>query len=65
MNALLEDILAGALLITVAIVPGGEDNPPAVTKTAAHREWVREQCARHDLTDDETTACRNYFGANK
>ena len=46
MNALIEDILAGALLITVAIVPGGEDNPPAVTRTAAHREWVAEQCAR-------------------
>ena len=29
MNALLEDILAGALLITVAIAPGGEDNPPS------------------------------------
>jgi hypothetical protein len=65
MNALLEDILAGALLITVAIIPGGEDNPPAVTRTAAHREWVAEQCARHDLSADEITACRNYFGANK
>ena len=65
MNALLEDILAGALLITVAIVPGGEDNPPAVTRTAAHREWVAEQCARHDLTDDEITACKNYFGEDR
>lgn len=65
MNALIEDILAGALLITVAIVPGGEDNPPAVTKTAAHREWVAEQCARHDLTDDEITACKNYFGEGR
>ena len=65
MNALIEDILTGALLITVAIVPGGEDNPPAVVRTESHREWVREQCARPDLTDDETTACRNYFGANK
>lgn len=65
MNALMEDILAGALLITVAIVPGGEDNPPAVTKTAAHREWVAEQCARHDLTDDEITACKNYFGEDR
>ena len=65
MNALMEDILAGALLITVAIVPGGEDNPPAVTRTAAHREWVAEQCARHDLTDDEITACKNYFGEEK
>lgn len=65
MNALLEDILAGALLITVAIVPGGEDNPPAVTKTAAHREWVAEQCARHDLRADEITACKNYFGEDR
>jgi hypothetical protein len=60
MNALLEDILAGALLITVAIVPGGEDNPPAVVRTESHREWVREQCARPDLTDDEITACKNW-----
>lgn len=60
MNALLEDILAGALLITVAIVPGGEDNPPAVVRTESHREWVREQCARHDLTADEITACKNW-----
>ena len=60
MNALMEDILAGALLITVAIVPGGEDNPPAVVRTESHREWVREQCARPDLTDDEITACKNW-----
>ena len=65
MNALLEDILAGALLITVTIVPGGEDNPPAVTKTAAHREWVAEQCARHDLTTDEITACKNFWESDK
>lgn len=65
MNALLEDILAGALLITVAIAPGGEDNPPAVIKTAAHREWVREQCARHDLTADEITACKNFWESDK
>lgn len=65
MNALLEDILAGALLITVAIVPGGEDNPPAVTRTAAHREWVAEQCARHDLTTDEITACKNFWESDK
>jgi hypothetical protein len=60
MNALLEDILAGALLITVAIVPGGEDNPPAVVRTESHREWVREQCARPDLSETEITACKNY-----
>lgn len=60
MNALLEDILAGALLITVAIVPGGKDNPPAVIKTAAHREWVREQCARPDLSEDQIQSCKNF-----
>ena len=65
MNALLEDILAGALLITVAIAPGGEDNPPAVIKTAAHREWVREQCARHDLSETEITACKNFWESDK
>lgn len=65
MNALLEDILAGALLITVAIVPGGEDNPPAVTKTAAHREWVAEQCARPDLDETERTACKNFWETDK
>ena len=65
MNALIEDILAGALLITVAIAPGGEDNPPAVVRTESHREWVREQCARHDLSETEITACKNYFGAEK
>lgn len=65
MNALIEDILAGALLITVAIVPGGEDNPPAVVRTESHREWVREQCARPDLTDDEITACKNFWESDK
>ena len=60
MNALLEDILAGALLITVAIVPGGEDNPPTVIKTAAHREWVREQCARPDLSEDQIADGKNW-----
>ena len=60
MNALLEDILAGALLITVTIVPGGEDNPPAVVRTESHREWVREQCARPDLSETEITACKNW-----
>ena len=65
MNALIEDILAGALLITVAIVPGGEDNPPAVVRTESHHEWVREQCARSDLSEDEITACKNYFGEDR
>ena len=57
---IIETIAAVALLAVVAIVPGGEDNPPAVVKTESHREWVREQCARPDLTDDEITACKNW-----
>ena len=61
----LETIAAVALFAVVAIAPGGEDNPPAVTKTAAHREWVREQCARHDLTADEITACKNFWESDK
>ena len=65
MNALIEDILAGALLITVAIAPGGEDNPPAVVRTESHREWVREQCARLDLTDDEITSCKHFWENDK
>ena len=59
MNAL-ETIAAVALLAVVAIAPGGEDNPPAVIKTAAHREWVREQCARPDLSEDQIQSCKNY-----
>lgn len=47
-------------VVLIATLPHGADNPPAVTKTAEHREWVREQCARHDLTDDEITACKNW-----
>ena len=64
MNAL-ETIAAVALLAVVAIAPGGEDNPPAVVRTESHREWVREQCARHDLTDDEITACKNFWESDK
>lgn len=56
----LETIAAVALLTVVAIVPGGEDNPPAVVGTESHREWVREQCARHDLTADQIAACKNW-----
>ena len=52
-------------VVLIATLPHGEDNPPAVTKTAEHREWVREQCARPDLDETERTACKNYFGANK
>lgn len=61
----LETIAAIALLVVVAIVPGGEDNPPDVTKTAAHREWVAEQCARHDLSETEITACKNFWESDK
>lgn len=59
MNAL-ETIAAVALLAVVAIAPGGEDNPPAVVRTESHREWVREQCARPDLTADQIAACKNW-----
>lgn len=57
---IIETIAAVALLAVVAIVPGGEDNPPAVVRTESHREWVREQCARHDLDETEITACKNW-----
>lgn len=57
--------LLALFVLVVAIVPRGEDNPPAVVRTESHREWVREQCARHDLDETERTACRNYFGANE
>ena len=57
---IIENIAAVALLAVVAIAPGGADNPPAVIKTAAHREWVREQCARPDLTADQIVACKNW-----
>ena len=62
---IIETIAAVALLAVVAIVPGGEDNPPAVVRTESHREWVREQCARHDLTDDEITACKHFWESDK
>ena len=55
-----ETIAAVALFAVVAIVPGGEDNPPAVVRTESHREWVREQCARPDLTADQIAACKNW-----
>lgn len=62
---IIETIAAVVLLAVVAIVPGGEDNPPAVVRTESHREWVREQCARHDLTADEITACKNFWESDK
>lgn len=52
--------LLALFILVVAFVPRGEDNPPAVVRTESHREWVREQCARPDLTDDEITACKNW-----
>ena len=57
--------LLALFILVVAIVPRGEDNPPAVVRTEAHREWVREQCARPDLTDDEITACKNFWESDK
>lgn len=62
---IIETIAAVALLAVVAIVPGGEDNPPAVVRTESHREWVREQCARHDLDETEITACKNFWENRK
>ena len=59
MSVLEYSILAAGLALACCL-PHGEDNPPAVINTAAHREWVREQCARHDLTADEITACKNW-----
>lgn len=61
----LETIALIAVLAVVTILPHGEDNPPAVTKTAAHREWVAEQCARPDLTDDNRTACKHFWESDK
>ena len=57
--------LLALFILVVAFVPRGEDNPPAVVRTEAHREWVREQCARPDLTDDEITACKNFWESDK
>lgn len=57
--------LLALFILVVAFVPRGEDNPPAVVRTEAHREWVREQCARPDLTDDEITACKNFWENRK
>ena len=62
---IIETIAAVALLAVVAIVPGGDDNPPAVVRTESHREWVREQCARHDLDETEITACKNFWENRK
>lgn len=62
---LIEALALIAALAAVTILPRGEDNPPAVVRTESHREWVREQCARHDLTDDEITACKNFWENRK
>lgn len=52
--------LLALFILVVAFAPRGEDNPPAVIKTAAHKAWVREQCARHDLTADQIQSCKNW-----
>lgn len=57
--------LLALFILVVAFAPRGEDNPPAVVRTESHREWVREQCARPDLTDDEITACKNFWESDK
>lgn len=57
--------LLALFVLVVAFAPRGEDNPPAVVRTESHREWVREQCARHDLTDDDRTACKNFWESHK
>ena len=57
--------LLALFILVVAFMPRGEDNPPAVVRTAEHREWVREQCARHDLTDDEITSCKHFWENRK
>lgn len=64
-----EHITTAALLalfvLVVAFAPRGEDNPPAVIKTAAHRAWVREQCARPDLDADQIQSCKNFWESHK
>ena len=62
---LIEALALIAALAAVTILPRGEDNPPAVVRTESHREWVREQCARHDLTDDEITSCKHFWENRK
>lgn len=57
--------LLALFILVVAFVPRGEDNPPAVIKTESHREWVREQCARHDLSETEITACKHFWETDK
>jgi hypothetical protein len=62
---LIEALALIAALAAVTILPRGEDNPPAVVRTESHREWVREQCARHDLDDTDRTACKNFWENDK
>lgn len=57
--------LLALFILVVAFVPRGEDNPPAVVRTEAHREWVREQCARPDLTADQIQSCKNFWESHK
>jgi len=62
---LIETLALIAAMAAIAWLPRGEDNPPAVIKTESHREWVREQCARPDLTGDEIIACKNFWETDK
>ena len=62
---LIETLALIAAMAAIAWLPHGEDNPPAVVRTESHRQWVREQCARPDLTDDDRTACKNFWENDK
>ena len=64
MSALEYSILAAGLALACCL-PHGEDNPPAVVRTESHRQWVAEQCARHDLTADEITSCKHFWENRK
>ncbi len=57
--------LLALFILVVAIAPRGEDNPPAVVRTESHRAWVREQCARPDLSETEITACKHFWETDK
>jgi hypothetical protein len=65
MNILEALALIALLLVLAWMLPEAAEDLEFDPHSAAHEAWVREQCARPDLTDDEITACRNYFGANK
>ena len=62
---LIETLALIAALVAVTILPRGEDNPPAVVRTESHSQWVREQCARPDPTEDDRTACKHFWENDK